>query len=168
MVVRRSYDDSFFARPALRVVLVAPEIPPNTGAVARLCAATSSPLHLVRPLGFSLEDKHLKRAGLDYWDKVDVTVHDSLDEVIGPVVPEERSFLLSTRSARPYWTIPAAPGSALVFGRESVGLTDEELDRAGERVYSIPQVTDTVRSINLSNAVGIVLYDCYRRLAGRG
>ncbi len=147
---------------ALHVVLVEPEIPPNTGNIARLCAATRTHLHLVHPLGFSTDDRHLKRAGLDYWSYVSVREHPSLEAALatsgsGPV------FYFSARSGRPYDRAPFAPGCRLVFGPESRGLPPALLDRNPDRVFRIP-IWGRVRSLNLSTAVGVVVYEAYRRL----
>ena len=164
-VLRPARRDDFFCQPALHVVLVEPEIPPNTGNVARMCYATGSHLHLIKPLGFKIDDKHLRRAGLDYWKNVDVTVHESLDDVIGKIVPLDRCFFLSTRATEPFWDIPIQAGDALIFGKESLGLGATLVEKYKERLFHIPILPDTVRSINLSNAVAITLFDSYRRLA---
>ncbi len=150
------------SRPRVHVVLVEPEIPPNTGNIARLCAATGSALHLVHPLGFSTDDRHLKRAGLDYWPHVDVREHPNLASALaasgpGPV------FYFSARAGRPYDEAPYAPGCRLVFGPETRGLPPELLEANAGRVYRIP-IWGRVRSLNLSTAVGIVVYEAYRRL----
>lgn len=166
-IVRPARRDDFFCQPPLRVVLVEPEIPPNTGNVSRMCYATGSALHLIEPLGFEITNSRLRRAGLDYWEHMDVHVHSSLDEVIGPVVPRERCFFLSTRADKPFWEIPIQPGDALIFGKESSGLGPALLEEYQERTFHIPILPETVRSINLSNAVAIALFDAYRRLAGR-
>jgi len=129
----------------LHIVLVEPQIPPNTGNVARLCAATGCALHLVEPLGFSIDDRALKRAGLDYWDALDVVLHGSLDDFLREHAPAP-VWLLSTRAARSYRGAPFGRGDALVFGKETAGLPAAALAGA-------------VRSINLSTAVGIVAYE---------
>jgi tRNA (cytidine/uridine-2'-O-)-methyltransferase len=148
--------------PPLQVVLVEPEIPPNTGNVARVCAATGSRLHLVRPLGFRLDAKAVRRAGLDYWSAVDVTVHDDLDHWLRTHAgPPPLAF--SARGTRSYLDAPWAPGTALVFGRESTGLSDEALARFGARVYGIP-TSGPVRSLNLASAVAVVVYEALRAL----
>ncbi len=149
--------------PPLRVVLVQPEIAPNTGAIARLCAATGSPLHLVEPLGFRLTDRALKRAGLDYWDAVDLHRHVSWDAWLAEAPP--RFHLLSTAGPRPHYGAQYRPGDALVFGCESSGLPDAILARWPDRIIQIPMRTDCVRSLNLATAVGIVLYEALRQCA---
>lgn len=141
----------------LHVVLVEPEIPPNTGNVARLCAATGCALHLVAPLGFRIDDRELKRAGLDYWDALNVVVHPSLDAFRDAFAPE-RLWLLSTRARRTYAEAPFAHGDALVFGKETAGLPQPFLDAHAERALRIPMRAGAVRSINLSTAAGVVTY----------
>jgi tRNA (cytidine/uridine-2'-O-)-methyltransferase len=147
-----------------RVVLVEPEIPPNTGAVARTCAATSTPLHLIEPLGFRIDDHALKRAGIDYWHLVRVHRHASLDE-FAHKFPAARMHLFSSQASRPYFEADLEPGDALVFGKESVGLPRELLENHSERVWGIP-TSGRVRSLNLSNAVAIVLFDALLRSGG--
>ncbi len=147
--------------PPFRVVLVEPEIPPNTGAVARSCAATSSPLHLVGPLGFRIDEQSVRRAGLDYWHLVDVHRHEDLDAFVA-AHPEARLHLFTGKAARSVYEADLTPGDALVFGKESVGLEQAILARHPERVWAIP-TTGPVRSLNLSNAVTLVLYEALRR-----
>jgi tRNA (cytidine/uridine-2'-O-)-methyltransferase len=147
----------------LHVVLVEPQIPPNTGNVARLCAATGCALHLVEPLGFRLDDRALKRAGLDYWDALGVVVHPSL-EAFGAAFAPQRIWLLSTRAARPYAEAPFARGDALVFGPETAGLPQALLDTHPDRALRIPMRPGAVRSLNLSTAVGVVAYAALARL----
>jgi tRNA (cytidine/uridine-2'-O-)-methyltransferase len=148
----------------LHVALVEPQIPPNTGNIARLCAATGSALHLVEPLGFSLADPDLKRAGLDYWDAVDLWVHPDWAAFVATVRPE-RCLYFSTRGARLFWEAPYRDGSVLVFGREDLGLPADLLERHAGSVYRIPTL-EAVRSLNLATAAGIVVYEALRRLAG--
>jgi tRNA (cytidine/uridine-2'-O-)-methyltransferase len=149
-------------RPFLHVILLNPEIPPNTGNIARLCAATRSALHLIHPLGFRLDDRSLRRAGLDYWDHVDVHEHGSLSEALastggGP------AFYYSARAPRPYDRAPYASGSRLVFGPESTGIAPGILRENSDACYGIP-LWGGVRSLNLSTTVGIVVYEAYRQL----
>lgn len=141
----------------LHVVLVEPEIPPNTGNVARLCAATGCALHLIEPLGFRIDDRELKRAGLDYWDALGVVVHPSLDAFFARFDPAH-AWLLSTRAQRVYTDAPFVPGDALVFGKETAGLPQALLDAHPDRALRIPMREGAVRSINLSTAVGVVTY----------
>ncbi|HET6334292.1 MAG TPA: tRNA (cytidine(34)-2'-O)-methyltransferase [Polyangiales bacterium] len=148
-------------QPAFRVVLVEPEIPPNTGSVARSCAATGSPLHLIEPLGFRIDDRSLKRAGIDYWHLVDLSVHASF-AAFQAAHPEVRLHLFSSDAERSYHAADLQPGDALVFGKESVGLPRELLRAHPDRVWGIP-TSGAIRSLNLSNAVSIVLFDALRR-----
>ena len=151
--------------PPLHVVLVEPEIPPNTGAIARLCAATATPLHLVEPLGFRLTDRALRRAGLDYWDAVELHRHRSAEEWFAVAPP--RFHLFSTAGARSYFEADFQPGDALVFGSESTGLPDSWLERWPDRVLAIPLRADRVRSLNLATAVAAALYEALRQCAAR-
>lgn len=149
--------------PPLRVVLVEPEIPPNTGNIARMCAATGSELHLVEPMGFTISDAKLKRAGLDYWDSIHPVVHPSLASFLEGRDPA-RLFLFSTGATRSYLEADYAPGDALVFGAETRGLPDSLLEQFPDRVYGIPIRTDHVRSLNLSSAAAIVVYEALRQM----
>ncbi|MFK7986285.1 MAG: tRNA (cytidine(34)-2'-O)-methyltransferase [Sandaracinaceae bacterium] len=144
-----------------RVVLVEPEIPGNTGAVARTCVGTGSALHLVGKLGFDISDHAVRRAGLDYWPLLDLHRHDTLSEFNG-AHPGARLSLFSANAPRSYLEAELAPGDAIVFGKESVGLGPELLAKHADRVFGIPTVGG-VRSLNLSNAVSIVLYEGLRR-----
>ncbi len=146
----------------LNVVLVEPEIPPNTGNIARLCAATCSHLHLVRPLGFRTDDKALKRAGLDYWKYVDITYHESLDEFLS-ATQGASYYLFSKKAKTPYVEAKFEDGAFLLFGKETLGLPDWLLEKYCQRTYKIPMWGST-RSLNLSTAVGIVVYEAYRQL----
>ncbi|MGD8858577.1 MAG: tRNA (cytidine(34)-2'-O)-methyltransferase [Myxococcales bacterium] len=144
-----------------QVVLVEPEIPPNTGSVARTCAATSTPLHLIEPLGFRVDDRALRRAGIDYWHLVRVRVHADFGSYRRGS-PDTRLHMFSSGATRSYLEADLRPGDALVFGRESVGLPKELLEANRERVWGIP-TSGHVRSLNLSNAVAIVLFEALRR-----
>ena len=146
----------------LNVVLIEPEIPPNTGNIGRLCLATGAHLHLVQPLGFSIDDKTLKRAGLDYWKDVQVTVWESFTALQGAYAPEARYFFLTTKTERPYWEMRFRDGDFLVFGRETKGLRESLLAENAERLLTIPMTPQT-RSLNLATAVGIVLYEAVRQ-----
>ncbi|MEY2528735.1 MAG: tRNA (cytidine/uridine-2-O-)-methyltransferase [Verrucomicrobiota bacterium] len=142
------------------VVLVEPEIPPNTGNIGRLCLATRSTLHLVKPLGFSIDDRALKRAGLDYWKEVDLRLWDSFEQLRHDNL-KNRFFFLTTKSDRAYWDAKFHPGDFLVFGRETKGLPEAMLrDHAGE-LLTIPM--EGTRSLNLATAVGIVLFEAMRQ-----
>ena len=151
--------------PLLHVVLVEPEIPPNTGSIARLCAANALRLHLVGPLGFTIDDKHLKRAGLDYWPAVDARVYPSwgdFHEQLGAA----RCLYYSARAERSYLEVHHRPGDWLFFGGESRGLPPPILETNATSTFGIPMRTDRVRSLNLSNAVSIVVYEALRQLRG--
>ena len=150
----------------LNVVLVHPEIPPNTGNVARLCAATGTRLHLVEPLGFQITDAQLKRAGLDYWDAVQVQVHPSWPAFLENQTPA-RLFLYSTGSSRLYTQAEYRPGHFLVFGCETKGLPNELLAAHPGSVCGIPILTEHVRSLNLSSAVAVVAYEALRQIDAR-
>jgi tRNA (cytidine/uridine-2'-O-)-methyltransferase len=150
--------------PGLHVVLVQPEIPPNTGSTARLCAATGARLHLVRPLGFSLDDRYLKRAGLDYWPHVDLRVHDSWEAFAAAEQPAA-PLCFSARATVPYTGAPLAGSDPLylVFGGETRGLPDSIRAAHAASIYRIPIFNAHVRSLNLSNAVAIVVYESLRQ-----
>ena len=143
------------------VVLVEPEIPPNTGNVGRLCLATKSTLHLVKPLGFSLEDRQLKRAGLDYWEDVDVKTWDSLDALIKAKRSDCRCFFVTTKTKRAYWDVRFQPGDFLIFGRETKGLPESLLAANKTQCITIPMAG--TRSVNLATAVAIVLFEAVRQ-----
>ncbi len=143
------------------IVLVEPEIPQNTGNIARTCAVTGATLHLVRPLGFSVDDKQLKRAGLDYWNQLDVRYYDSFEEV-EQAYPDARFFLLSTHAAKNYADARYHDGDFLVFGKETAGLGEKLLSRRSEDAFRIP-MRDGLRSLNLSNAVALVVYEALRQ-----
>lgn len=143
------------------VVLVEPEIPPNTGNVGRLCLATGSTLHLVKPLGFSLEDRQLKRAGLDYWDEVDVRTWNSFKELQCGQPGDVRYFFLTTKAGRAYYDVKFHHGDFLVFGRETKGLPEPLLAANMANCITIP--TQGTRSLNLATAVAIVLFEAIRQ-----
>jgi len=145
------------------VVLVEPEIPPNTGNVGRLCLATRSTLHLIGPLGFSIDDRQLKRAGLDYWDEVDVREWSSLDE-LRRANASVRFFYLTTKATQPYFEVRFQPNDFLVFGRETKGLPERVLEENRENCITIPM--EGTRSLNLATAVAIVLFEAMRQQRG--
>lgn len=150
----------------MHIVLYEPEIPQNTGNIARTCAATGSILHLVKPLGFSLEDRYLKRAGLDYWKLVECHVHERFEELL-EAYPGARMHFLSTKAPRGYTEAAYGPDDFLVFGRETRGLPESLLSRVYDRCLRIPMVPGA-RSLNLSNSVAIVLYEALRGLGFPG
>jgi tRNA (cytidine/uridine-2'-O-)-methyltransferase len=154
--------DTSSGQEPFHVVLVEPEIPPNTGSIARLCGATDSVLHLVRPLGFSTDDKHLRRAGLDYWPYVKIVYWDSLEEFLA-AQDENRLFFLTKKTARPYTAACFRPGGFLIFGKETKGLPLEIIRDYEDRCYSIPMSNKHIRSLNLAIAAGIVLYEALRQ-----
>ncbi|MCL2338010.1 MAG: tRNA (uridine(34)/cytosine(34)/5-carboxymethylaminomethyluridine(34)-2'-O)-methyltransferase TrmL [Firmicutes bacterium] len=145
----------------MHLVLVEPEIPSNTGNVARTCAVTGAHLHLVKPLGFSVDDKHLKRAGLDYWHLLDIHYHDSFDEVLD-AYPGQQFYFATTKGGRYYTDFHYGPDDFLVFGRETAGLPAEIRNRFRERCIRIPMLNEA-RSLNLANSVAIVLYEALRQ-----
>jgi tRNA (cytidine/uridine-2'-O-)-methyltransferase len=147
----------------LHVALWEPEIPPNTGNVARLCAATGATMHLVGHLGFRLDDKHLRRAGLDYWPHVDVRRHVSMEE-FEAALPDARVILISAKVSTPYSRMRFRHGDCLLFGSESKGLPATVMSRHAENAVTIPMPAGHVRSLNLATAVGIVLYEALRQL----
>lgn len=145
----------------MHIVLVEPEIPGNTGNIARLCAATGCKLHLVRPLGFSVEDKYLKRAGLDYWHLVDISYYDSIYEVLEKFENNSK-FLLTTKAHKSYSDVEYDPESVLIFGKETAGLPEKLRLEYEECCVRIPMI-DEARSLNLSNSVAIVAYEALRQ-----
>jgi tRNA (cytidine/uridine-2'-O-)-methyltransferase len=148
----------------LHVALFEPEIPPNTGTIARLCAATFTSLHIVGVTGFRMDDRTLKRAGLDYWNEVTVHRHVDLDELYS-ALPDSRFIYLTTKSQLPYTTWRFADGDCLVFGPETRGLPTDVLSSNAERCLTIPMPNKNVRSLNLSTSVGIVLYEAIRQIS---
>lgn len=144
------------------IVLVEPEIPPNTGSIARLCGATNTVLHLVHPLGFSTDDKHLKRAGLDYWKFVDIRYWDSFDQFL-EAQDENRLYFLTTKTKRSYVDAPFEAGDFLIFGKETKGLPEELLALYADRCLTLPMANSNIRSLNLAMTAGIVLYEALSR-----
>jgi tRNA (cytidine/uridine-2'-O-)-methyltransferase len=150
----------------LHVALWEPEIPPNTGNIARLCAATGTRLHLIGRLGFRLDNRSLRRAGLDYWPAVDWVRHISFEDFLQAFGHETRIWCVETPYEKRYTQAAIADGDCLLFGNESSGLPPSIRERFAERLIGIPMLTGAVRSLNLATAVGIVLYDALRRLHG--
>jgi tRNA (cytidine/uridine-2'-O-)-methyltransferase len=147
----------------LHLVLVSPQIPPNTGNVARLCAVTGCKLILVEPLGFSISDRHLRRAGLDYWDKVFLRLLPSYQAYL-EAFPHARRFLFSSHAPRSLWQARFAPGDHLVFGSETQGLGPEILEGGSGEALGIPMLAER-RSLNLSTSVGVAAYEALRQLS---
>ena len=148
--------------PPFNIVLVEPEIPPNTGSIARLCGATGSHLHLVHPLGFSTDDKHLKRAGLDYWPYVTIR-HWPDFETFLTAQEENRLYFFTTKTKKSYARASFKPGDFLIFGRETKGLPEETLNLYADRCYTLPMSNPHIRSLNLAMTAGIVLYEALRQ-----
>ena len=150
--------------PSIQLVLVTPEIPANTGNIVRLCAATSVPLHLVEPLGFSWDDRVLKRAGLDYWEHCAIQRHLTFED-IEREFPGTRFLFLSARAERSFYELEIRPEDFIVLGPESTGLSERFLDQGNRRqnTFRIP-MTGKVRSLNLSTAAGIVVYEALRQV----
>ena len=149
---------------SLHIVFVEPEIPPNTGNIARTCAATGTTLHLVKPLGFSIDDKSLKRAGLDYWQYVNVEVHESLADFMAKY-GQRRLFLASTKGGRIYTEPQYQDGDMFLFGKETAGLPRDFIAEHADTAIRIPMSEDTrLRSFNLSNSANIILFEALRQL----
>ncbi|SHO45361.1 tRNA (cytidine(34)-2'-O)-methyltransferase [Desulfopila aestuarii] len=147
---------------SFNIVLVEPEIPPNTGSIARLCGATDTILHLVHPLGFSTDDKHLKRAGLDYWQHVHIVHWDSLDDFLS-AQDETRLYFFTTKTDRPFSDAVYRPGDYLIFGKETKGLPEEIRTLYSDRCYTLPMKNPHIRSLNLAMTAGIVLYEALKQ-----
>lgn len=145
----------------MHIVLFSPEIPQNTGNIARTCAATGAKLHLIRPLGFELSDRYLKRAGLDYWNMMEYRVYDRFDDLLA-AYPSARMHFLTTKAPHGYTDVAYQPDDFLVFGCETRGLPESLLSKAYDRCVRIPMVAGA-RSLNLSNSVAIVLYEALRQ-----
>ena len=149
----------------INIVMVEPEIPQNTGNIARTCAATSSKLHLVHPLGFSLSDRYLKRAGLDYWDKLEIEEHDSLDEFLNIYKPDENQMYYATTKAKHCYSdvnFSCMNEVFILFGKETKGLPEELLQKYIDNTIRIPMIGN-LRSLNLSNSVAIITYEILRQ-----
>lgn len=147
----------------LNIVLFEPEIPQNTGNIARTCVLTNCKLHLIKPLGFSLDEKHLKRAGLDYWEYLDLAVYESYDE-LREKYKESTFYFSSTHAKNFYSEVEFKDGDFIVFGKESAGLPDRIRESDSERCIRVPMINTTTRSLNLSNTVSIVVYEALRQM----
>lgn len=149
----------------LHIVLFQPEIAPNTGNIGRMCALTRSRLHLIHPLGFVINDRNLRRAGMDYWKSLDVHEHaDWAAFRASPQAPTGRLWLFTTKTERSYWDVAFADGDGLVFGNEGSGAPDWLHEELGETKTTIPHANPTLRSLNLSTAAGIACYEAVRQL----
>ncbi|WP_412560143.1 tRNA (cytidine(34)-2'-O)-methyltransferase [Winogradskyella sp. MIT101101] len=148
----------------LNIVLIEPEIPNNTGNIGRLALATESRLHLVKPLGFEIDDKRLKRAGLDYWQHLEVIYYDSTDDFFSKNKDAEMIFL-SSHGTQSHWDIEYTDNMFLVFGKESVGLPKPLIEKHQDQLFKIPLYSEEIRSLNLANAVSIIVYEGLRQLS---
>ncbi|NCD34134.1 MAG: tRNA (cytidine(34)-2'-O)-methyltransferase [Spartobacteria bacterium] len=153
--------------PCFHIVLYEPDIPPNTGNIARLCAGTGAWLHLIEPLGFRLTSQSMKRAGLDYWDAVHVERHRNIAAFFEKF-PLRRCFLLSTRGVTRYSEVHYEPGDVFIFGSETRGLPEELHQEFADHILTIPMRREAIRSMNLSNSVAIVLYEALRQTGFAG
>jgi len=154
----------------LHIVLTHPEIPHNTGAAGRLCLATNTRLHLIKPLGFSLDDRQVKRVGLDYWKDVDLQVWESWDDFESFISNEQKKenppkvHFLTTKTDKPHWSASFSDGDYLIFGSETKGIPESLLAKYSDSLLTIPMVPNSTRSLNLSTSVGIVLYEAVRQI----
>ena len=147
----------------LNIVLFEPEIPNNTGNIGRLALASGSKLHLVKPFGFELSNSRLKRAGLDYWKHLDVTIYDSIEEFFN-LQHDKKFVFFSSHGHKSHWQIPFENNLFLIFGKESVGLNKSVIETYKNQLYKIPLYSEHIRSLNLANAVSIVIYEGLRQL----
>ena len=157
---------TFSAPHSLKIALMHPQIAPNTGNIGRLCVATGAELHLIRPLGFDLSDRNLKRSGMDYWPRLKLTLHDDEDAFFRACGPETRPWLFTSKADRGLWDVHFHASDWLIFGSETRGLSDTLLQRFPDQALRIPQV-EGERCLNLSTAVGIGLYEALRQVASR-
>lgn len=148
---------------ALNIVLVEPEIPMNTGNIGRLSLASGANLHLVKPFGFELSDKRVKRAGLDYWQHLSLTIYENQEEFFS-IHKDKAMAFLSSHGTKDHWSIPFEDDMFLIFGKESVGLAPEITSAHPDQLYKIPMFSEHVRSLNLANAVSIIVYEGLRNL----
>jgi tRNA (cytidine/uridine-2'-O-)-methyltransferase len=146
----------------LSVALHQPQIAPNTGNIARLCVATGTELHLIRPLGFVLSDRNLKRSAMDYWPRLKLTVHDDTNEFVSAMA-SKRTWLFTSKSPRSFWDVSFADGDCLLFGNETQGLPQPLIDQFSNHTVRIPQIAQE-RCLNLSTAAGIAVYEAIRQL----
>ena len=149
--------------PNFNIVLIEPEIPNNTGSIGRTCVGTASRLHLVGRLGFDIDDRAVRRAGLDYWDKLDLPGHESFDQLAGQMKDPRRVFYLTTKASRSFFAVEYKKSDWFIFGKETVGLDDALLREVEAQTLRIP-LWGPIRSLNLSNAVSIVVYEAMRQV----
>ena len=148
----------------LHIVLFRPEIPQNTGNIGRLCAITQSTLHLIHPLGFKIEDRHLRRSGMDYWRELDLVEHENWDAFLGHARAPKRLWLFTTKASQSFWDASFEAGDGFVFGNEGSGAPEWLHSAVGEEArVTIPQYNEALRSINLSTSVGIAAYEALRQ-----
>ncbi len=165
---QRQQMDFRFPDVPMNIVLVYPSIPPNTGNVSRLCAATGSRLHLIEPLGFDIDDRAVRRAGLDYWDSVDLSVYPDFETFLEKN-PGGRKYFFSTAGKKIFHAAAFEPGDFLIFGNETFGLPDEIIEQQpSDQVLNIPIRLDNVRSLNLSNCAAVVLFEALRQINSQG
>ncbi|MCB4808147.1 tRNA (cytidine(34)-2'-O)-methyltransferase [Tamlana sp. 62-3] len=147
----------------LNIVLIEPEIPNNTGNIGRLALASGAKLHLVKPFGFEIDDKRLKRAGLDYWQHLEVIYYENTEEFFRVNTSKKMAFL-SSHGTKNHWDIPFEDDFFLIFGKESVGLSKDIIENYPNQLYKIPMFSEHIRSLNLANAVSITIYEAIRQL----
>ena len=145
----------------MHIVLHEPEIPQNTGNIARTCACTGTPLHLIKPLGFSLDEKHLKRAGLDYWDQLDLHIYENYEDFLEKN-PGAKVYMATTKAPNVYTEVSYGKDDYIMFGKESAGIPEEILVKHPDNCIRIPMLSE-IRSLNLSNSVAVVLYEALRQ-----
>lgn len=148
---------------AINIVLHEPEIPHNTGAIARTCVLTNSRLHLIKPFGFDLSDKYLKRAGLDYWKYLDLTIYENLDDFFEKN-KDANFYLATTKSKNIYSDVKFKDGDYIFFGKETAGLPEDLINKYSDRAIRIPMIKDLKRSLNLANSCTVILYEALRQL----
>ena len=150
--------------PVFHVVLIEPEIPQNTGTIGRMCLAVGAKLHLIKPLAFDIDEKAVRRAGLDYWKFIDLEVHESADAFFKVLPPTAQKVLVETRRDRTIYDVKFQPGAYLFFGKETTGIPKQILEAHSADIASIPMYDDRVRSLNLSNCASIVVYEAIRQI----
>ena len=148
---------------AINIVLHEPEIPHNTGTIARTCVLTNSRLHLIKPFGFDLSDKHLKRAGLDYWKYLDLTIYENLDDFFEKN-KDANFYLATTKTKNIYSDVKFKDGDFIFFGKETAGLPEDLINKYSDRAIRIPMIKDLKRSLNLANSCTVILYEALRQL----